>query len=76
LNFLISIVKPSNFKLLFGADGAYSAARLQHHLQHDRFQYSQYYIDFGYKELNIPAGEGGSFRMEKMHCISGQEEII
>jgi len=55
----------SNFKLLFGADGAYSAARLQHHLQHDRFQYSQYYIDFGYKELNIPSGEEGSFRMEK-----------
>ena len=53
------------FKLLFGADGAYSATRLQHHLQHDRFQYSQYYIDFGYKELNIPAGEGESFRMEK-----------
>jgi kynurenine 3-monooxygenase len=55
----------SNFKLLFGADGAYSATRLQHHLQHDRFQYSQYYIDFGYKELNIPAGEGRSFKMEK-----------
>ena len=55
----------SNFQLLFGADGAYSAARLQHHLQHDRFQYSQYYIDFGYKELNIPAGEGGDFRIEK-----------
>ena len=54
-----------NFKLLFGADGAYSAARLQHQLQHDRFQYSQYYIDFGYKELNIPASEDGSFRMEK-----------
>ena len=55
----------TNFKLLFGADGAYSAARLQHHLQTDRFQYSQYYIDFGYKELNIPAREDGSFRMEK-----------
>jgi len=54
-----------NFKLLFGADGAYSAARLQHQLQHDRFQYSQYYIDFGYKELNIPPGEDGSFQMEK-----------
>ena len=51
--------------LVFGADGAYSAARLQHHLQHDRFQYNQYYIDFGYKELNIPAGKDGSFRMEK-----------
>src|SRR5687767_14468372 len=55
----------SNFKLLFGADGGYSTARLQHHLQHDRFQFSQYYIDFGYKELSIPAGEGGSFSMEK-----------
>ncbi|HEX6846971.1 MAG TPA: NAD(P)/FAD-dependent oxidoreductase [Chitinophagaceae bacterium] len=55
----------TNFQLLFGADGAYSAARLQHHLQHDRFQYSQYYIDFGYKELNIPGAEGGNFRMEK-----------
>lgn len=54
-----------NAELIFGADGAYSAARLQHHLQHDRFQYSQYYIDFGYKELNIPAGKDGSFQMEK-----------
>ena len=55
----------TNFKLCFGSDGAYSAARLSHHLQHDRFQYQQYYIDFGYKELNIPADESGNFRMEK-----------
>lgn len=54
-----------NFDLLFGADGAYSAARLQHQLHHDRFQYDQYYIDFGYKELTIPAAADGSFRMEK-----------
>ncbi len=53
------------FSLLFGSDGAYSAARLAHQLQHDRFQYQQYYIDFGYKELTIPPGAGGSFRMEK-----------
>lgn len=33
--------------LIFGSDGAYSAARLSHMLQHDRFQYQQYYIDFG-----------------------------
>ncbi|MBK8786592.1 MAG: FAD-dependent monooxygenase [Chitinophagaceae bacterium] len=51
--------------LVFGSDGAYSAARLTHQLQHDRFQYSQYFIDFGYKELNIPAGENGSFMLEK-----------
>ena len=51
--------------LIIGADGAYSAARLQHQLQHDRFQYSQYFIDFGYKELSIPSGKDGSFQMEK-----------
>lgn len=51
--------------LIFGSDGAYSAARLTHQLQHDRFQYEQYYIDFGYKELNIPAGKGGNFLLEK-----------
>lgn len=55
----------SNFKLAFGSDGAFSAARLTHHLQYDRFQYQQYYIDFGYKELNIPAGENGDFQLEK-----------
>ena len=51
--------------LIFGSDGAFSAARLSHMLQHDRFQYQQYYIDFGYKELTIPPGEYGGFRMEK-----------
>lgn len=53
------------FDLLFGTDGAYSAARLAHMLQHDRFEYRQYYIDCGYKELSIPPGEGNSFLLEK-----------
>jgi len=52
-------------ELIFGADGAYSATRLQHMLRHDRFDYQQFYIDFGYKELHIPAGANGSFSMEK-----------
>jgi kynurenine 3-monooxygenase len=51
--------------LIFGADGAFSAARLHHQLTTDRFDYHQFYIDFGYKELNIPAAEDGSFQMEK-----------
>jgi kynurenine 3-monooxygenase len=54
-----------SFDLLFGSDGAYSAARLMHQLQHDKFQYQQYYIDFGYKELTIPAGSNGEFLMDK-----------
>jgi len=51
--------------IIFGSDGAYSAARLSYLLQHDRFQYSQSYIDYGYKELHIPAGNNGSFLIEK-----------
>jgi kynurenine 3-monooxygenase len=51
--------------LIFGADGAFSAARLQLQLSTDRFQYSQHYIEHGYKELNIPAGKDGTWKMEK-----------
>lgn len=51
--------------IIFGSDGAYSAARLQHMLQHDTFDYQQYYIDCGYKELAIPAGAGNTFQLEK-----------
>ena len=54
-----------NFKLFFGADGAFSATRLAHMLQHEKFEYHQYYIDCGYKELSIPAGRHGSFLLEK-----------
>lgn len=54
-----------HYQLLIGADGAYSAARLSHQLQHNRFQYQQYYIDYGYKELVIPATKNNDFAIEK-----------
>jgi kynurenine 3-monooxygenase len=54
-----------NYQLAFGSDGAFSAARLTHQLQHDRFEYQQHYISSGYKELNIPAGPNGEFLLEK-----------
>ncbi|MBP9741183.1 MAG: FAD-dependent monooxygenase [Chitinophagaceae bacterium] len=54
-----------NFELLFGSDGAFSAARLQHQLQHQKFDYHQYYIDCGYKELSIPPTANGDFALEK-----------
>lgn len=50
---------------VIGADGAFSAARLQLQLQTDRFEYSQHYLEHGYKELSIPAGPNGSFLIEK-----------
>lgn len=44
-----------NYEMLIGADGAYSAVR--HSLQiGGRFNFSQEYIEHGYKELHIPAG--------------------
>lgn len=51
-------------ELIFGADGAFSAVRLQHQLQHDKFEYHQYYINCGYKELTIPATASGEFAMK------------
>jgi kynurenine 3-monooxygenase len=49
---------------LFGADGANSKVR---RLAHDlpRFSYSQTYMPQSYIELNIPANEDGSHRLEK-----------
>lgn len=55
----------TSYDLLFGADGAYSAARLQHMTQHNQFDYQQFYIDCGYKEISIPAGDNNSFLLDK-----------
>lgn len=50
--------------LLFGADGAFSALRSSYAFL-DRVNSSQHYIEHGYKELNIPAGNNGEWKMEK-----------
>jgi kynurenine 3-monooxygenase len=50
--------------LIIGADGAFSAIRGSLQIS-DRFEYSQTYIEHGYKELRIPSGEDGKFLMEK-----------
>ena len=53
-----------SFDWVFGADGAYSALRAEL-IRSDRFNYSQEYIEHGYKELNIPALANGGFALEK-----------
>ncbi len=55
-------------KRIFGTDGAFSAARLHVQLSTDRFEYSQHYLDYGYKELLIPPLENGDFALEK-NCL-------
>ena len=49
--------------MIIGADGAYSIIRSKM-MKQDRFQYSQHYIEHGYKELTIPANEDGSHKLE------------
>lgn len=56
--------KAQSFDLIIGADGAYSVIRSAMQVT-DRFQYQQFYIDHGYKELVIPPAAAGAFRMEK-----------
>ena len=50
-------------ELIFGADGAFSAVRgvMQ---RTNRFDYSQHYLEHGYKELTIPAPAGGGWAMD------------
>lgn len=52
------------FDLVFGADGAFS--RMRHKMQRQsRFNYSQEFINVGYKELRIPANSDGSHKLER-----------
>lgn len=50
--------------LIFGSDGAFSMVRHSMMIT-DRFDYSQYYLPHGYKELSIPTADGGGWRIEK-----------
>jgi kynurenine 3-monooxygenase len=48
-----------------GVDGAFSAVRQSMQLKIGNFQYDESYLAHGYKELTIPPGPDGSWRMEK-----------
>ena len=51
--------------VIFAADGAFSAVRYNSMQKVDRFNYSQFYIEDGYKELLLPADENGNYQIEK-----------
>lgn len=51
--------------LIFGADGAFAATRLQLQLGTSQFNYSQSYLEHGYKELMFTAHADGTHRIEK-----------
>ncbi|CAF3337533.1 unnamed protein product [Rotaria socialis] len=50
--------------MVFGADGAFS--RVRHRMQRQSmFNYSQEFLNTGYKELHIPANADGSHKLDK-----------
>jgi kynurenine 3-monooxygenase len=49
--------------IVIGCDGSASAIRNEM-LKLNRFSFSQQYLDYGYKELTIPAGPGGKHALE------------
>ncbi len=52
------------YDMVFGCDGAFS--RVRHKMQRrSRFDYSQDFIDVGYKELRIPPNGDGSHKLDK-----------
>lgn len=56
--------KEYQYDLIFGCDGAFS--RVRHKMQRrSRFDYSQDFLDAGYKELGIPANEDGTHKLDK-----------
>jgi kynurenine 3-monooxygenase len=50
---------------VIGVDGAFSAVRKSMQQKIGNFQYAESYLAHGYKELTIPPGPAGSWRMEK-----------
>ncbi len=56
--------KEYQFDLIFGADGAFS--RVRHKMQRQsRFNYSQHFVDVGYKELRILPNPDGTHKLDK-----------
>ena len=59
--------KKTNIKsdVVFATDGAFSAVRYNAMQKLDRFNYSQQYIEDGYREILLPANPDGSYKLEK-----------
>ena len=51
--------------VVFAADGAFSSIRYNSMQKVDRFNFSQFYVEDGYKELLLPADKNGNYQIEK-----------
>lgn len=60
-------IEKHSFDKVFATDGAFSAVRFRMQ-KTPMFDYSQKYLDHGYKELIIPANEDGTHKLDK-NCL-------
>lgn len=51
--------------VVFATDGAFSSVRYNAMQKLDRFNYSQQYIEDGYREILLPANPDGSYKLER-----------
>ena len=64
-NLLTKEIVEDQADVVFACDGAFSAIRYLGMQKLDRFDYSQDFIDDGYREILLPANPDGSYRMDK-----------
>jgi kynurenine 3-monooxygenase len=62
-------------EMIIGTDGAFSKVRASMYTM-PRFDYQQFYINYGYKELTIPAGPNGSFLIDKKANARASETLL
>jgi kynurenine 3-monooxygenase len=65
LNTSTSQLRQASGDAVIGVDGAFSAVRQAMRRRLDVFEYDESYLAHGYKELTIPPGPDGGWRMEK-----------
>ena len=51
--------------VVFACDGAFSVVRYKGMQKLDRFNFSQLYIEDGYREILLPANDDGSYKLDK-----------
>jgi kynurenine 3-monooxygenase len=66
-NTVTGVKKTVNGDLIISSDGAFSSGRLSMMFT-DRYNYSQNYLQHGYKELCIPPAKDGTHQLEK-NCL-------
>jgi len=65
VNTITGVESTEKSDVVFASDGAFSAVRYNALQKLNRFNYSQKYVEDGYREILLPANEDGSYKLQK-----------